>query len=128
MEKEHRQALAAEIDKLTARAQEIRDAAIAPFREEINALESRAEELREQLGDDAIGQCEGCDCYLFEGDKGYRYAEGELACEGCAPTWADIEKMLNENPGAFDDPAEARTAVEVRKAAGTLDEKNVFVL
>ena len=45
---------------------------------------------------DYCGSCEGCGTMIFTGDRAFRYAEGEMACEPCAPTWATTHKEWNE--------------------------------
>jgi hypothetical protein len=37
---------------------------------------------------DYRGECIGCQKTLLIGDKAHLYAEGEMACEQCAPSWA----------------------------------------
>lgn len=81
------------------------DEAMKPYRE----LTEQMEELA--LGD--VQPCEGCDDFIFEGDKRSSTVEGSL-CAKCSPSYAD---ML-AHPELFmspDDDDELMTAAEAQR-------------
>jgi hypothetical protein len=128
METVDRQKLAAQIERIDQEYDEIKRAALAPVQDSLDALAAAKEGFEEQLGDEALGKCMTCDKYLFEGDKGYAYADEGHECEEHAPTWANIKETL-EADGFEDDAVEAvRALVEAHEADGTLDQKCLYTL
>lgn len=86
---------------------------------------------------EVVGECEGCDTLLFEGDKGHRCDDGPLLCEACSPTYGDsltqLRECLADKDIGDDDRAEWESSIahiEAAIGAGTLtaETKNVSAL
>lgn len=132
MTAERRQELAVELENTEARAASIREAALAPFKDELAGLDAHAEEIADQLGGLSLAQCETCGKFLFPGDQGHHYAEGEVyTCEEHSPTWADIKHDVENDPEAYEDAEHlegVRAQVAAAVAEGRLDQKVVWTL
>ena len=129
MDTQERQRVAEQIDALERNLDEVRQAALKPVAEQLASISERIDALRDRLGTESFGQCVGCDKHLFEGDRAYHYTD-EIACEDCAPTWADIKYMLENDADGFEpDRIDAtRRAVAAHQASGTLGQKVLTVL
>ena len=123
---------------LLARTEEAVEALMAPYRAALEAVENLREQLEtlmEQEGS-MLGKCIGCDAPLFEGDKGFRYTEGELACEDCASTWQEWKEEAEETlADEFADEEHKASAASLLKrcadhaaSGGSLSDKWVWEL
>lgn len=84
-----------------------------------------------------VGICEHCEKKLYEGDKGFLYADGPILCEACAPTWNELKAEQDEGIRAgdfkdwFDEPEDAedaRESVLAHIAAGEGDQRVLWSL
>ncbi len=128
---EDRKALKTELDAIDQKTMAITkeiDALVGPLRQQERELTAQRDALLERYGVEDHGECVSCEMPIFVGEQGYSYADGPITCAGCAPTWADIKRMAEEEPESWEDE-ETRNAVlaecREREAAGTLGEKSL---
>lgn len=92
--KEERRQLQAAIAAMDRAIDVICDAS-APFIKAKEAIENLKCELLIASGNlEEAGFCEGCGTILFVGDKGFRFDDGPICCEECAPTWANAKENI----------------------------------
>ncbi|MDP1628838.1 hypothetical protein [Parvibaculum sp.] len=103
--------------------------------EKFNAMR---ESIVEKMTDEGVilGKCVGCETLLFEGDKGFRYSEGEMSCEACASTYQEMKEEAEASLAAGGPDDEFRESSErILKcceehvaAGGSLAEKWIWEL
>lgn len=90
-----RQQFLEHLAQLKTSRESIEEAAMAPFRPAMLAIDEIEEDMFEQFSEQVVGPCEICSEIVFTGDKGHR-DEDTHQCEKCAPTWgrmlADLQR------------------------------------
>lgn len=121
------------LDKASGKILEARK----PFDEALNAIDDVREGLLAEHDADVLGTCEHCMRLMFEGELGFRYEDGPIMCEACAPTWSDLKVEQDELivSGNFEDSYEdAEAAKDARESvlghieAGDGDKRYVWAL
>lgn len=101
--------------------------AVGPLKQKERDLAGQRDALLERYGvTEELGNCLSCEAMLLNGDKGYRYAEGDMTCADCAPTWADLKKLAETEPESWEDDEDRQAVLAQcaqREADGTLAEK-----
>ena len=132
---ETRAELAAKLEALGWEEKPITEA-MRPLQEKLAAIETRREELIESYGVEVHGNCLACCRLMLTGDKAQSEASGEILCEECAYSYADIKSNHDEAVaagmlGELDEDGIKAFAEEyaARVAAGqSINEKPLYVI
>jgi hydrogenase maturation factor HypF (carbamoyltransferase family) len=77
-----------------------------------------------------LGRCENCRKKLHDGERGFRYSDGPMACEACSPTYEEAKRGFTEQ--AFEEPESYRTFCQRMnnhlRSGGAMSEKYTVVL
>lgn len=100
--------------------------AMEPLRIALEGVTAARDVALQANGVEHHGDCE-CGKPLFTGDEAHHCLDGELLCEECAPTWADIREQMETDPGA--DLVGFNAALEAHlDAGGAITDKLTFAL
>ena len=109
MDEKTKDALKEQLAKLDKAESALRIARL-PFDDAIEGIDDARQSILDAHDTDIAGRCVGCGDLLLVGDKGSRCFEGELLCEGCSYSWADVKDQWDRGEREDADDAEARAA------------------
>ncbi len=125
-----REKLSEELAEIEKAIQTI-DALSKPLRTAESALVTVREAILDRYGAVIYDKCE-CGALILIGDKYHHCRDGEMLCEECAPTYADVKKQVEERiaegRGPDQEDLDMMTVFEVMAERGdSLDQKSVVV-
>lgn len=88
-----------------------------PFDDAIIKIDEARSNILERHDAEIVGECEGCSKLLIVGDKGYRYDDGPILCEGCSPTFAEADENWDGCTDVDGEDAERKQAFKQMFAA-----------
>lgn len=107
MDEKTRASLKAQLSALNKAENAVRIAR-RPFDKAIDEIDTAREEILGAHEAEIAGECIGCTELLLVGEQGHRCRDGELLCEACAFTWADVKAQWDMGEDSDAESAEAR--------------------
>lgn len=135
---DQREKLKAEMDVFDEAVKPIADA-IEPLKKAVDAVESARFMALDRYGlEETPYTCEGCLEYILPGDKYHPSRDAGSLCEGCSPTWKELQEQVDQckaddlgeaDPSYQEDVVERQEAIDAHKAAGgSMDEKILHIM